>query len=229
MTEVLELFPGKYIHIGGDESPKNRWQGCSKCQARIKSEGLKDEHELQSYFIKRMETFLGAKGRSLIGWDEILEGGLAPNAAVMSWRGEKGGIAAARSNHYVVMAPSSFTYLNFYQGDRNKEPLAQGRFLPLEKVYNYEPVPQELSHQEAKYIMGAQAQLWTEYIPNPRHAEYMLFPRMCAMAEVVWTQKANKDYQRFHRNIGSHLERLDNLGANYRKLDPVSSPKKKER
>ena len=229
LSEVIDLFPGKYIHIGGDECPKNRWQECSKCQARIKANGLKDEHELQSYFIKRIETFLNTKGRTIIGWDEILEGGLAPNAAVMSWRGEKGGIAAAKSGHYAVMTPSAYTYLNFYQADRKTEPLAQGRFLPLDKVYNYEPVPQGLSHEEGKYIMGAQGQLWTEYIPNPKHAEYMLFPRMCALAEVVWTQKEKKDYPRFYNNLNLHLKRLDYLGANYRRLDSASVPQKSKK
>ncbi|MBL7214214.1 MAG: beta-N-acetylhexosaminidase [Phycisphaerae bacterium] len=226
LLEVLDLFPSGYIHVGGDECPKHRWQVCEKCQGRIQSESLKDEHELQSYFIKRIETFLMAHGRNLIGWDEILEGGLAPNAAVMSWRGEKGGIAAAKAGHRVVMAPNTYTYLNFYQADRDTEPIAQGKFLPLEKVYNYDPVPVVLTEQEARYILGAQGQLWTEYIPNPKHAEYMLFPRMSALAEVVWTQKEKKDYKRFYNNLEVHLKRLDSYETNYRRLDSMSIPQK---
>jgi hexosaminidase len=226
LLEVLDLFPSGYIHVGGDECPKHRWQACEKCQGRIQSESLKDEHELQSYFIKRIETFLMAHGRNLIGWDEILEGGLAPNAAVMSWRGEKGGIAAAKAGHRVVMAPNTYTYLNFYQADRNTEPIAQGKFLPLEKVYNYDPVPVVLTEQEARYILGAQGQLWTEYIPSPKHAEYMLFPRMSALAEVVWTQKEKKDYKRFYNNLEVHLKRLDSYETNYRRLDSMSIPQK---
>jgi hexosaminidase len=167
-----------------------------------------------------------AHGRNLIGWDEILEGGLAPNAAVMSWRGEKGGIAAAKAGHRVVMAPNTYTYLNFYQADRNTEPIAQGKFLPLEKVYNYDPVPVVLTEQEARYILGAQGQLWTEYIPSPKHAEYMLFPRMSALAEVVWTQKEKKDYKRFCNNLEVHLKRLDSYETNYRRLDSMSIPQK---
>ena len=226
LSEVIDMFPGEFIHIGGDECPKNRWQACEKCQTRIQSESLKDEHELQSYFIKRIETFLTAKGRNLIGWDEILQGGLAPNATVMSWRGEKGGIAAAKAGHRVVMAPNTYTYLNFYQADRNTEPIAQGKFLPLEKVYNYDPVPVVLTEQEARYILGAQGQLWTEYIPSPKHAEYMLFPRMSALAEVVWTQKEKKDYKRFYNNLEVHLKRLDSYETNYRRLDSMSIPQK---
>jgi hexosaminidase len=226
LLEVLDLFPSGYIHVGGDECPKHRWQACEKCQTRIQSESLKDEHELQSYFIKRIETFLTAKGRNLIGWDEILQGGLAPNATVMSWRGEKGGIAAAKAGHRVVMAPNTYTYLNFYQADRNTEPIAQGKFLPLEKVYNYDPVPVVLTEQEARYILGAQGQLWTEYIPSPKHAEYMLFPRMSALAEVVWTQKEKKDYKRFYNNLEVHLKRLDSYETNYRRLDSMSIPQK---
>ncbi|MEZ4806907.1 MAG: beta-N-acetylhexosaminidase [Flavobacteriales bacterium] len=167
LTEVMELFPSPYIHIGGDECPKERWKECPKCQARMKAEGLKDEHELQSWFIQRIERFVNAKGRKIIGWDEILEGGLAPNAAVMSWRGTEGGVAAAKSGHYAVMSPGSHCYFDHYQGDPANEPLAFGGYTTVQKVYSYEPIPAELNAEEAKYILGAQGNLWTEYILTP--------------------------------------------------------------
>ncbi len=220
LTEVLDLFPSEFIHIGGDECPKARWEKCPKCQARIKAEGLKDEHELQSWFIKRFDVFLTERGRRLIGWDEILEGGLAPGAAVMSWRGQSGGIAAARAGHDVVMAPNSHTYFDHYQADPKKEPMAIGGFLPLEKVYGYNPIPAKLTAEEGKHILGAQAQIWTEYIPNSKQVEYMAFPRECALAEVVWTPVENKNYQDFHTRLETHMKRLDNLAVNARPLDP---------
>jgi hexosaminidase len=220
LEEVLELFPSEFIHIGGDEAPKKQWEGSPDAQARIKKLGLKDEHELQSYFIKRMDTFLTEKGRRLIGWDEILEGGLAPGATVMSWRGEKGGITAAKAGHDVVMAPTTYTYFDYYQADAKNEPLAIGGHLPLRNVYNYNPIPPSLNPEEAKHILGAQGQVWTEYIPTPKKAEYMAFPRACALSEVVWTKQEQKDYKDFLERMSGHTKRLDILDVNYRKLDP---------
>ena len=221
LDEVMALFPGKYIHLGGDECPKERWKECPKCQARIKAEGLKDEHELQSWFIKRMEKYLNTHGRRLIGWDEILEGGLAPNATVMSWRGEAGGIAAAQSGHDVVMAPNSHTYFDYYQADPEREPLAIGGFVPLEKVYAYNPVPEVLSEIQQDHILGVQAQLWSEYIPTPQQAEYMAYPRACALAEVAWTPVLSKDYGDFYQRMKTHVKRLKALDVNFRPLDPI--------
>lgn len=219
LSEVMELFPGQFIHIGGDEVPKDEWKENPEAQVRIKELGLKDENELQSYFIQRIDQFLTSKGRRLIGWDEIIEGGLAPGAAVMSWRGESGGITAAKANHDVVMAPTSYTYFDYYQSrDVFNEPLAIGGYLPLETVYNYEPIPAALGEEEARHILGAQAQLWTEYIPNAKKAEYMGFPRITALAEVVWTQKEKKDYSQFIERLTIHLKRLNILDVNYRPL-----------
>ncbi len=218
LAEILELFPSPFIHIGGDEVPKLRWHNCARCQERIKQEGLRDESELQSYFIRRIEKFLNAQGRRLIGWDEILEGGLAPNAAVMSWRGMAGGIEAARSGHDVVMSPTSHCYFDYYQG-RVDEPKAIGGFLPLEKVYSFEPIPPGLSASEASHILGAQANLWTEYISSTDHAEYMLFPRLVALAEVVWSWK-KKGLADFSRRLLNHYDRLTWLGINYRVPPP---------
>lgn len=214
LTEVMMLFPSQYIHIGGDECPKDRWKTCPKCQARIKAEGLKDEHELQSYFIRRIEQFVNSKGRKIIGWDEILEGGLAPNATVMSWRGTEGGIAAARSGHDAVMSPTSYCYFDYYQGDPVNEPLAIGGYAPLQKVYSYEPIPAELTTDEARHILGAQANLWTEYIQTPEHVEYMMLPRMLALAEVLWTPKEKRDEADFIRRLEAEFPRLDALHAN---------------
>lgn len=217
LTEVMELFPSEYIHIGGDECPKIRWKNCAHCQALIKSEGLKNEHELQSYFIKRIEKFLNSKGRKIIGWDEILEGGLAPNAAVMSWRGTQGGIDAAKQYHNVVMTPSSHCYFDHYQGDPKHEPIAIGGFTPVEKVYAYDPTPAALSPEEAKYIMGAQGNVWTEYITTPEHVEYMTMPRMAALAEVVWGTSNANNYKDFQNRLLQHFAVLDKMGVNYSK------------
>ncbi|MBK6266200.1 beta-N-acetylhexosaminidase [Marivirga sp. S37H4] len=218
MDEVLILFPSQYIHIGGDESPKKRWEACAKCQNRIKEEGLKDEHELQSYFIQRMEQYLNAKGRKIIGWDEILEGGLAPNAAVMSWRGTEGGIAAAREAHSVVMSPGSPCYFDHYQvKDPTNEPLAIGGYNPLDKVYAYEPIPESLSPTEGDYIMGAQGNVWTEYMKSFDHVEYMALPRMSALSEVLWTQPEFKNYKDFLHRLKYNTQILDEMGANYSK------------
>lgn len=221
LGEVLELFPSGIIHIGGDEAPKARWEKCPSCRARIEAEGLKDTHELQSWFITRMEKWLNQRDRRIIGWDEILEGGLAPNAAVMSWRGEKGGIAAARSGHDVVMSPTSHCYFDYYQAKGPDEPEAIGGFLPLRKVYSYDPVPGSLTPEQGKHILGAQGNLWTEYMRTPEHVEYMAYPRGSALAELAWTRPDRKDYTDFLRRLGgTHLARLDKLGINYRALSP---------
>lgn len=217
LDEVCALFPGPYVHVGGDECPKTRWEACPKCQKRMKDEGLKDAHELQSYFIHRAEAMLAKRGKKLIGWDEILEGGLAPTATVMSWRGTEGGIAAAKAHHDVIMTPGSHVYYNFYQSDPLSEPLAIGGLTTLEKAYSYEPVPEELNAEEAKYILGAQANLWSEYIATADLAEYMAFPRVCALAEVVWTAKAKRNWPDFARRLRTHFARLDALGVNYAK------------
>jgi hexosaminidase len=217
LTEVLELFPSEFIHIGGDECPKRQWRESPDAQARMRELGLAGEEELQSYFIRRMDTFLTERGRRLVGWDEILEGGLAPNATVMSWRGEDGGIASAKAGHDVVMAPNTYTYLDYYQSeDWDAEPLAIGGYVPLEKVYHYEPVPAALSAAEARHVLGTQGQLWTEYMPDFRQVEYMAFPRLCALAEVAWTPPQHKDYGEFSSRLAVHLKRLDALDVNYR-------------
>lgn len=215
LDEVMELFPSKYIHIGGDECPKRRWKNCTECQQRIQEQGLANEHELQSYFIRRIEKYLNGKGRQIIGWDEILEGGLAPNATVMSWRGTKGGIEAARSGHHVVMTPTSHCYFDYYQSDSPDEPLAIGGYLPLAKVYDFNPVPAALSAEEEKYILGAQGNVWTEYMPNPSKVEYMVLPRMQAMAEVGWTDLGNKDFSRFIKKLDAHFKWWESHGLNY--------------
>lgn len=193
LLEVMELFPSEYIHIGGDEAAKSSWEKCPKCQNRIRKEGLKDEKELQSYLIHRVEKFLNSHGRKLIGWDEILEGGLAPSATVMSWRGEQGGITAAKAGHDVVMTPGEFCYLDAYQDAPVSQPEAIGGYLTLEKVYSYNPVPAELSSEQRRFIKGVQANVWTEYIPTAEHAEYMIYPRLLALAEVAWTEPERKD------------------------------------
>ncbi len=218
LDEVCELFPGKYVHIGGDECPKTRWKTCSNCQALIKKEGLKDERELQSYFIKRIEKYLNAKGKQIIGWDEILEGGLAPNAAVMSWRGTEGGIAAAKEKHNVVMSPGRPCYFDHYQSkDKKSEPLAIGGYNPLDSVYTYDPAPKTLSPEEQKYIMGAQGNVWTEYITSFKQVEYMALPRMCALAEVLWTKPENKNFDDFLLRLKQNTFILDHMKANYAK------------
>ena len=211
LTEVMEIFPSKLIHIGGDEVPKDRWKESAYAQELIRKHDLKDEHGLQSYFIQRMEKFLNSKGRAIIGWDEILEGGLAPNATVMSWRGEKGGIAAAKQKHQVIMTPNTYLYLDYYQTKegRKKEPVAIGGFLPLEKVYSFNPVPAALTAEEAKYILGPQANIWTEYISTPEQAFHMTYPRACALAEVAWTPQAQKDYSDFSRRLKQNVRHLE--------------------
>lgn len=228
LTEVMTLFPSTYIHIGGDEVQKDRWQESPDAQAVIRREGLKDEGELQSYFIRRIETFLNSQGRRMIGWDEILEGGLAPGATVMSWRGEEGGIAAAKQGHDVIMTPDKYLYFDHYQGDRAKEPLAIGGSVPLDKVYSYNPTPAALNAEERKHILGAQANVWTEYIADAHQVEYMLFPRLFALAEVTWsTQEARqsaRSYRDFLNRVAPQLAWLKQQSVNYRPLD-ASKPR----
>jgi hexosaminidase len=221
LTEVLELFPGRFIHVGGDEADKTLWKTSPRIQERIHELGIKDEHELQSWFIQRMDAFLAKHARRLIGWDEILEGGLAPGATVMSWRGTQGGIDAARADHDVVMAPTSNTYLDYYQSrNTGGEPLAIGGFLPIETVYAFEPVPADLEPRFRSHILGAQAQVWTEYLPGPKQVEYMAFPRLTALAEVLWTRPERKDYRDFLRRLELHLQRLSVLDVAFRPLGP---------
>lgn len=212
LIEVMNLFPSEYIHIGGDECLKTRWEQSTFCQNLIKKEGLKDEQELQSYFIKRIEKFLNSKGRNIIGWDEILEGGLATNASVMSWRGIEGGVAAAQQGHDMVMTPTSHCYFDYYQSLSAEEPLAIGGFLPVQKVYEYEPIPEELTQTEVKHILGVQGNIWTEYITTPEQLFYMAFPRTCALAEVAWSSVQVKDYQDFAERLITHLDRLEAMG-----------------
>ncbi len=217
LMEVLDLFPSTYIHIGGDECPKQRWKVCPKCLETRYANNLRDEHELQSYFIQRIEKFLNSKGRLIIGWDEILEGGLAPNATVMSWRGIDGGKAAARASHKAIMTPGSHCYFDHYQGERAAEPLAIGGFTPLEKVYAFRPVPDSLTPEESKFIIGAQANLWTEYMYDERQVEYMLFPRLCALSEVLWTDTMLHDESGFYKRVFRHQKLLDRYHVNYSK------------
>ncbi|MEY3577704.1 MAG: hypothetical protein RL394_1289, partial [Bacteroidota bacterium] len=214
LDEVMQLFPSKYIHIGGDECPKDAWKRSAFCQEMIKKYNLKDEHGLQSYFIQRIEKHINSKGRSIIGWDEILEGGLAPNAAVMSWRGTQGGIESAKQGHDVVMTPDSHCYLNFYQSEDQTDSIAWGGFLPLKRVYGYEPIPAELNPEQAKYIKGVQGNLWTEYIKSSALAEYMLFPRAVALAEIGWT-KQKPGFDHFTTRLIPYLKRLEKHGVNY--------------
>lgn len=220
LTEVLPLFPSQYVHIGGDECPKDRWKACPKCQARMKTLGLKDEHQLQSYFIQRMEKFLNSKGKKIIGWDEILEGGLAPDATVMSWRGEEGGIEAAKQKHDVIMTPNTYLYLDYYQGNPATEPLAIGGYLPLEKVYSYEPYPAALTEDQKKYIKGVQGNVWTEYMPNSNSVDYFTYPRALALAEITWSPQHKKDFARFTASLPKHLGLLDDANVNFRIPEP---------
>ncbi|WP_262152129.1 glycoside hydrolase family 20 protein [Chryseobacterium foetidum] len=217
LDEVIQLFPSQYIHIGGDECPKTRWKECAHCQALIKKHNLKDEHGLQSYFIQRIEKYVNSKGRKIIGWDEILEGGLAPNAAVMSWTGIKGGIEAAKTNHFAVMTPGAYCYFDHYQGDPQTEPNAFGGFTPLDKVYSYNPIPAELNAEQSKYIMGVQANLWTEYILDFKQVQYMIFPRLFALSEVGWGTSKPENYKGFENRVVEHFKILDKMNINYAK------------
>jgi len=219
LVEVMQLFPSRYIHIGGDEVPKKQWEESPVAQEVIRREGLADEEGLQSYFIRRIERFLIAHQRKLIGWDEILEGGLAPEATVMSWRGDAGGIEAVRQGHDVIMTPANRTYFDYYQGDATVEPLAIGGFLPIDSVYAFEPVPLELTAEQARHVLGAQGNVWTEYIATPDHLEYMLLPRMLALSEVLWSPKEARSWRGFVARLPAHLARLDALGVGYRRMD----------
>jgi hexosaminidase len=216
LGEVLEIFPGRYIHIGGDEAPKERWRESREAQEVIRREGLANEDELQSYFIRRIERFLLAKGRRLIGWDEILEGGLAPEATVMSWRGTEGGIEAARQGHDVIMTPTSHAYFDYYQGKAEYEPLAIGGFLPIDRVYGFEPVPEVLTPEQATHVLGVQGNVWTEFMKTPEQVEYMAYPRALAMAEVAWSPADARNLGDFERRLPAQLQRLEALGVNFR-------------
>ena len=215
IDEVATLFPGKYIHIGGDEAPKTNWKNCAHCQKIIKKEGLIDEHGLQSYFIARMEKYINTKGKQIIGWDEILEGGLAPNATVMSWRGTSGAVLAAKEGHDVILTPGSHCYFDHYQSENENEPLAIGGFLPLEKVYHFNPIPEELTDKEATYVLGAQGNVWTEYMQTEKQVEYMAFPRAVALSEVLWSSSKHKNYSDFINRLEQYQKRLDLLEVNY--------------
>ena len=217
LTEVMDLFPSTYIHIGGDEAPKDQWQASAYAQQRIVELGLADENELQSWLISQIDQFLTANGRRMVGWDEIMQGGLSPNATVMSWRGIKPGQKAAEAGHDVVMAPVRWTYFDYYQADPESEPLAIGMYLPLREAYAFEPVPAGLPEAKHKHILGAQGQLWTEYMKTPEHVEYMAYPRAVALSEVVWSPREARDYRDFMARLPRHLERLDVLEVNYRK------------
>lgn len=214
LSEVIALFPSQYIHIGGDECPKDYWKKSAFCQNLIKEKGLKDEEGLQSYFIQRIEKFLNSKGKRIIGWDEILEGGIAPNATIMSWRGEEGGIAAAKEKHNVIMTPSPYVYLDHNQ-KKNEDSVTIGGYLPIQRVYSYDPIPKELAADEVKYILGAQANVWTEYMKGPSKVEYMLFPRIAALSEVLWSAKETKGYEGFKKRLQTELQRYQLWHVNY--------------
>jgi len=214
LDEVMALFPSKYIHIGGDECPKTYWKKSAFCQKLIKDKNLKDEEGLQSYFIQRIEKYINSKGRKIIGWDEILEGGLAPNATVMSWRGEKGGIEAAEQHHDVIMTPGTYVYFDHAQ-QRNSDSVTIGGYLPLDTVYNYQPVPRQMKESDAHYVLGAQANVWTEYMSNPQKVEYMIFPRMSALSEVLWSPKDSRNLEEFKSELPDMYKRYQLWGANY--------------
>ncbi len=222
LSEVMDLFPSPYIHIGGDEVPKRRWEESPVARDVIVREGLSDESELQSWFIRRIEGFLRANGRRLIGWDEIIEGGLAPDATVMSWRGMSGGIEAAKGGHDVIMTPTHWCYFDYYQGSPETEPLAIGGLTLLDTVYSFEPIPKELTEDEARHVLGAQGNVWTEYMKTPEYVEYMAFPRAQALSEVVWTPVRHRDFGRFRKRLIRHLLHLDVLGVNYRIPEPTA-------
>jgi hexosaminidase len=223
LDEVIAIFPSQYIHIGGDESPKEYWKQSAFCQQLIKEKGLKDEHELQSYFIQRIEKYVNSKGRSIIGWDEILEGGLAPNATVMSWRGVEGGTAAAKLNHNVIMTPATNgLYVDHAQSKSPDEPVSIGGFAPVSKIYAYDPIPSELTEDQKKYIEGVQANLWTEYVESTGKVEYQVLPRMLALSEIAWSPLSRKDYKNFsEERIPLHLARLDKKGTNFWVPTPI--------
>ena len=226
LDEIIELFPSEFIHIGGDEAKKTPWKQCPKCQKRMQEQGLDNVHELQSYFIKRIEKFVNSRGRRIIGWDEILEGGLAPGAAVMSWRGFEGGLKAARAGHDVVMAPSHFVYFNRVQGDPQFEPFGTDTPLDLKTVYDFNPVPEELSEERQKHILGGQGCLWTEHIPDTASVEYMLFPRLLALSEVLWLDSKQRSYDDFYKRMAQRLWVLSENGVNFRRPVPGGLPER---
>ncbi len=216
LAELCDIFPSKIIHIGGDESPRDRWKKCPKCQARIKELGLKDEAALQTYINKELDEYLTSRGRTLMGWDETLEGGLSPNAMVMSWRGIEGGIASARQHHRAVMTPGGWCYFDHYQlRDKDAQPLAIGGYTPLSKIYAYDPMPSQLTPEEQKYIIGVQCNVWTEYIVSPQHVQYMLLPRLAALSEVQWLEPGQKDYEDFKKRLTAMQKIYDKYGYNY--------------
>lgn len=217
LLEVIEIFPSKYVHVGGDEATKTNWAICPHCKNRMKAEGLANVEELQSYFIKRMERFINFRGKRLIGWDEILEGGIAPEATVMSWRGVKGGVEAAEQGHDVIMTPGSHCYFDHYQGPQNEEPLAWGGYTPLSKVYTFDPIVETMNEIEAKHVLGGQANLWSEQIKTESHSEYMIFPRLAALSETLWSPKELRDWADFSSRIETLLRRFDFLNINYAK------------
>src|SRR6185369_560074 len=222
INEVVDLFPDSpYIHIGGDEVLKDMWKDSPDVKELMARENLKDVNEVQSYFIRRMEKFINSKGKKIIGWDEILEGGLAPNATVMSWRGMKGGIEAARAHHDVIMTPTDYAYFDYGQGDPAYEPVNIGNYLTLEKVYSFDPVPKELTPEEAKFIIGGQGNVWTEYMATPEKVEYMTFPRMLALAEDVWSTPENKNFADFSKRLAAQFPLLDKQNVNYRIPEPT--------
>ena len=214
LLEVMEIFPSEYIHVGGDEASKKSWETCPLCQARMKKEGMKEIDELQSYLIKRMEKFLNEYGRNLLGWDEILEGGLAPNATVMSWRGVEGGLKAIEGGHRAIMSPGGYCYFDSYQDAPHTQPEAIGGYLPLKKVYSYDPIPETFTPEQAALMYGVQANLWAEYIPTKEHMEYMIYPRILALAEVAWSAVANKNYDDFHARALKAVDELRAKGYN---------------
>lgn len=222
LTEVMDLFPSPYIHIGGDEGSKVWWKKSEVSQQIMIANGLKDESELQSYFIRRMEKFVNSKGKTIIGWNEILQGGLAPNAVIMSWQGEKGGIEAAKQKHKAIMTPEIKMYFNHAQFVK-EDSLTTNKFLPLSDVYNYEPVPTELTAEQAKYIWGGQGCLWTEYITTPAKAEYMLFPRLDALSEILWSPKDRRNYPDFLKRLKTQFKRYDLMGITYSKRYLIAS------
>jgi len=216
LDEVMTLFPGKYIHVGGDECPKSNWKRSAFCQQLMKEKGIKDENELQSYFVQRVEKYINSKGKTMIGWDEILEGGLAQNAVVMSWRGEEGGINAAKQKHNVIMTPGSYVYFDHAQS-KPEDSLTIGGYLPLQTVYNYEPIPKDLQNSDSSYIMGAQANVWTEYMTNKEKVEYMIFPRLSALSEVLWSDKTNRNWDDFTRRLPTQFKRYNLWDVDYSK------------
>ncbi len=218
LSEVVDLFPGEYIHIGGDEAKHDAWKKCPKCQRRMKEENLKNVEELQSYFVKRVEKYINSKNRKLIGWDEIINGGLSENATVMSWRGLDGGIFAARANHDVVFTPYQYLYFDYYQGDPQYEPPAYNKYLPVKKVYSFNPLlTDSLTSSQLEHIIGIQANLWTEYVPTTAQAEYMMFPRMAALCEVAWRDSERRNWSDFSERLGKQFKRYDALSINYSK------------